>query len=168
MENIDFVVVFYVETCGCLTSSVYFNFDCSSNQTILYDHGAVNGLASTVNGSNAMESVLSLNDGRWSIPGEKFFPPANDGRNNLPVGIIRQPSPPPVLAQVQTEHVPISPSRVADPRPGPVKPFQEGASTTASYQHLHIVSLIILEIFDDINILQFFLHNYSIYSFVAN
>ncbi|WOH15865.1 hypothetical protein DCAR_0935411 [Daucus carota subsp. sativus] len=110
----------------------------SSNQTILYDHGAVNGLASTVNGSNAMESVLSLNDGRWSIPGEKFFPPANDGRNNLPVGIIRQPSPPPVLAQVQTEHVPISPSRVADPRPGPVKPFQEGASTTASYQHLHI------------------------------
>lgn len=112
----------------------------SSNQTILYDHGAVNGVASTVGGSSAMESVLSLNDGRWSIPAEKFFSPANnDGRNNhLPVGIIRQPSPPPVLAQVQTEHIPISPSRVADPRPGPVKPFQDGTSSSTSYQHLHI------------------------------
>lgn len=136
-----------------MCNSPFPTFDYSSNQTILYDHGAVNGLPSTVNGSSAMESVLSLNDGRWSIPAENFFPPGNnDGRNNhLPVGIIRQPSPPPVLAQVQTEHIPISPSRVADPRPGPVKPFQDGTSSSTSYQHLHIVSHIILEISGDIN-----------------
>lgn len=105
-----------------------------------------------------MESVLSLNDGRWSIPDEKFFPPVNnDGRNNhLPVGIIRQPSPPPVLAQVQTEHIPISPSRVADPRPGPVKPFQDGTSSSTSYQHLHIVSHRFLQIFGDISVFEVF------------
>ncbi|KAK1376329.1 AMSH-like ubiquitin thioesterase 3-like [Heracleum sosnowskyi] len=29
-------------------------------------------------------------------------------------------------------------SRVADPRPGPVKPFQDGTSSSTSYQFLHI------------------------------
>lgn len=80
--------------------------------------------------------MLSLDDGRW------LRPPYNSEANtdHSPLGIIRQPSPPPVLAQVQPECLPISPSRVADPRPGPAKPFQDGTPTSNSYQHLHIVS----------------------------
>lgn len=89
-----------------------------------------------------MDSVLSLDDGSWLSPAEDVFPPSrNEAMNDhFPLGIIRQPSPPPVLAQLQPECIPISPSRVADPRPGPVKPFQDGTSSSNSYQHLHIVS----------------------------
>lgn len=89
-----------------------------------------------------MASVLSLDDGRWLSPAENPCPPlTNEARNDhFPLGIIRQPSPPPVLAQVQPECIPIPPSRVADPRPGPLKQFQDGTSSSNSYQHLHIVS----------------------------
>lgn len=81
---------------------------------------------------STMESVLSLDDGRWMHPADEA---SND---NFLLGNIRQPSPPPVLAQVQPECLPISPSRVADPRPGPAKPFQDGTPSSSSYQHLHI------------------------------
>ncbi|KAK3008551.1 hypothetical protein RJ639_013396 [Escallonia herrerae] len=84
-------------------------------------------------GGSTMESVLSLDDGRWLRPAEELGPLYNNE-----VSIIRQPSPPPVLAQVQPEFLPISPSRVADPRPGPAKSFQDGTSNSNSYQHLHI------------------------------
>ncbi|XP_031128652.1 AMSH-like ubiquitin thioesterase 3 [Ipomoea triloba] len=85
-----------------------------------------------------MESVLSLDDGRWSQPTEDASSFYDDVRNdNLSSNIIHQPSPPPVLAQVQQEYRPISPSRVADPRPGPVKP-QDGMTGSNAYQHLHI------------------------------
>lgn len=114
----------------------------SQNQTGLYDHAALKDGDSSVNGSTVMASVLSLDDGRWLNPAENLSPPLiNEARNNhLLGGIIRQPSPPPVLAQVQPERTPIPPSRVADPRPGPVKQFQDGTFSTSSYQHLHIVS----------------------------
>ncbi|KAK2990273.1 hypothetical protein RJ640_014725 [Escallonia rubra] len=93
---------------------------------------AVKDYHSGVDGST-MESVLSLDDGRWLRPDEELGPLYNNE-----VSIIRQPSPPPVLAQVQPEFLPISPSRVADPRPGPAKSFQDGTPNSNSYQHLHI------------------------------
>ncbi|KAK3002124.1 hypothetical protein RJ639_022216 [Escallonia herrerae] len=84
-------------------------------------------------GGSTMESVLSLDDGRWLRPAEELGPLYNNE-----VSIIRQPSPPPVLAKVLPEFLPISPSRVADPRPGPAKSFQDGTSNSNSYQHLHL------------------------------
>lgn len=87
---------------------------------------------------SSMESVLSLDDGRWLKPSEdpgsltKEMMNENDQFDN-----IRQPSPPPVLALVQPELLPISPSRVADPRPGPPL-SQDGLPSSNSYQDLHI------------------------------
>ncbi|KAL6990044.1 AMSH-like ubiquitin thioesterase 3, variant 2 [Sarracenia purpurea var. burkii] len=87
-----------------------------------------------------MESLLSLDDGRWLRPSDESCPPLNNEASNGPLmlGNIRQPSPPPVLAQIKPEVLPISPSRVADPRPGPAKPFVDGMPSSNSYQHLHI------------------------------
>ncbi|KAK1407912.1 hypothetical protein QVD17_39539 [Tagetes erecta] len=82
--------------------------------------------------TSTMESVLSLDDGRWTRLTEDqdddFFLSGN----------IRQPSPPPVLARLQPEHSHISPSRVADPRPGPANSFQDDSPTSNAYHHLHI------------------------------
>ncbi|KAL5700945.1 ubiquitinyl hydrolase 1 [Ranunculus cassubicifolius] len=87
-------------------------------------------------GSNLiMDSVLSLDDGRWQNSADLSSP--GNLREDLQINIIRQPSPPPVLAQVQRASRPISPSRVADPRPGPAH-SQNGASDSNSYQELHI------------------------------
>ncbi|KAM7463129.1 hypothetical protein LguiA_031250 [Lonicera macranthoides] len=105
----------------------------SLNQVGQYVPAAVKDSSVRVDGST-MESVLSLDDGRWLRP--PYNNEANTDHSSL--GIIRQPSPPPVLAQVQPKCLPISPSRVADPRPGPAKPFQDGTPTSNSYQHLHI------------------------------
>ncbi|KAK6930241.1 USP8 dimerization domain [Dillenia turbinata] len=87
-----------------------------------------------------MESVLSLDDGQWLRPSEETSPilTCEAVENDFPPAIIRQPSPPPVLAQVQPDYHPISPSRVADPRPGPAKPSLDGMPNSDSYQHLHI------------------------------
>ncbi|XWS14158.1 hypothetical protein CRYUN_Cryun36dG0099700 [Craigia yunnanensis] len=89
---------------------------------------------------STMESVLSLDDGRWLHPAEESCPPLISEAREDPfqfVG-IKQPSPPPVLAQVHQDFTPIPPSKVADPRPGPAKPFQDGMPNSNSYQHLHI------------------------------
>lgn len=84
-----------------------------------------------------MESVLSLDDGRWTHPGQQ--PRVQFDSDDFFCGnIIRQPSPPPVLARVTPQHSPISPTRVADPRPGPAKSFQDNTPTPNGYQHLHI------------------------------
>lgn len=90
-----------------------------------------------------MESLLSLDDGRWLRPSDDSCSPLTNEASNGPLvlGNIRQPSPPPVLAQVQPKIMPIAPSRVADPRPGPAKPLQDGMPSSNSYQHLHIVGL---------------------------
>ncbi|KAH6769619.1 hypothetical protein C2S52_014422 [Perilla frutescens var. hirtella] len=86
---------------------------------------------------SSMESVLSLDDGRW-LGEESGLLQGNVESNDFQLSNIRQPSPPPVLAQVMPERRPISPSRVADPRPGPPKLSQDGLPTSNAYQDLHI------------------------------
>lgn len=113
--------------------------DLSLNQAGKHDVVAVKDVHSGLDGSN-MESVLSLDDGRWLRPSEESYPSfENEARNgHFLLGNIRQPSPPPVLAQVHPECGPISPARVADPRPGPAKSFQDDSASSNTYQHLHI------------------------------
>ncbi|XP_044486908.1 AMSH-like ubiquitin thioesterase 3 isoform X2 [Mangifera indica] len=111
----------------------------SLNQAGHYDvvplkRGEPGGAVST------MESVLSLDDGNWPKHAVDSCPPIVNEAREDPfqfVG-IKQPPPPPVLAQVQQEFAPISPSKVADPRPGPAKPSQDGTLSSSSYQHLHV------------------------------
>ncbi|XP_071692143.1 AMSH-like ubiquitin thioesterase 3 [Rutidosis leptorrhynchoides] len=113
----------------------YTDYNSSENlsliQSVQNDAPAFKDENSGVNIST-MESVLSLDDGRWSRPVEDQFED-----DDFHSGIIRQPSPPPVLARLQPEHSHISPSRVADPRPGPAS-FQEESPTSNTYHHLHI------------------------------
>lgn len=87
---------------------------------------------SSTNESEDMKSVLSLDDGRWSVPAEEqtSIPSASLEEELFQLN-IKQPSPPPVLAEVQR---PISPSSVADPTPG------LPTSGTARFQNLHVVS----------------------------
>ncbi|XP_010268042.1 PREDICTED: AMSH-like ubiquitin thioesterase 3 [Nelumbo nucifera] len=90
---------------------------------------------------STMEEVLSLDDGRWSQLPEEPCSSLNDDmmEDHYQLNNIRQqPSPPPVLAHVQQDFLPIPPSKVADPRPGPAKPLQDEMSNSNSYQHLHI------------------------------
>lgn len=90
--------------------------------------------------TSTMESVLSLDDGRWPHPAEELCPPLINEASDDPFQFvsIKQPLPPPVLAQVHQNYAPISPSRVADPRPGPAKPSQDGSPSTNTFQHLHV------------------------------
>lgn len=90
---------------------------------------------STTKDNDDMKSVLSLDDGRWSAPAEECTSAQSDSlEGELSQLNIRQPSPPPVLAEVHPDHRPISPSRVADPTPG------LAMSETGRYQNLHVVS----------------------------
>ncbi|KAL6627904.1 hypothetical protein ACP70R_031630 [Stipagrostis hirtigluma subsp. patula] len=82
--------------------------------------------------SDDMQSVLSLDDGRWSLPVEEHASVSPGLEAEFSQLNIRQPSPPPVLAQVHPERGPIPPSRVADPRPG------LATSDTGRYQNLHV------------------------------
>ncbi|KAG2726956.1 hypothetical protein I3760_01G137500 [Carya illinoinensis] len=84
-----------------------------------------------------MESVLSLDDGRWSCPTESCSLLINEARED-PFQLFKQPSIPPVLVQLQQDVTPIPSSKVADPRPGPAKSSQDGMPNSESYQHLHI------------------------------
>lgn len=125
----------------CLYSILYHYFY-SLNQV-----GQQELVATKDSNSNAkkstMESVLSLDDGSW-LAEESGLLQGNMESNDFQLSNIRQPSPPPVLAQVMPEHRPISPSRVADPRPGPPKLSQDGLPSSNSYQDLHIVSVLSL------------------------
>ncbi|CAM8889545.1 unnamed protein product [Rhodiola kirilowii] len=87
---------------------------------------------------NPMESVLSLDDGRWSSPQNETRLQINDADDEDFFQLVKQPSPPPVLAQINQEYSPIHPSKVADPRPGKAKVSQDGTPSSSSYQHLHI------------------------------
>ncbi|PWA36681.1 JAB1/Mov34/MPN/PAD-1 [Artemisia annua] len=58
-----------------------------------------------------MDSVLSLDDGRWSRPAAQDVCSQFDVDDFLS-GNIRQPSPTPVLARLQTERTHISPAQV--------------------------------------------------------
>ncbi|CAN1181631.1 AMSH-like ubiquitin thioesterase 3 [Linum perenne] len=112
--------------------------DASLEQAGLYEGVATKNNESEGLGA-VMDSVLSLDDGKWIHPTEE---PGNtlvrEGRDDpfQFVG-IRQPSPPPVLAQVQHEYAHIPPSKVADPRPGPA-PCQDGMSDSNSFQDVHV------------------------------
>nr|CAB3481064.1 unnamed protein product [Digitaria exilis] len=79
-----------------------------------------------------MLSVLSLDDGRWSLPVEEPASVSPGLQEEFSQLNIRQPSVPPVVAQMHSERVPIPASRVADPRPG------LGTSETGRYQSLHV------------------------------
>lgn len=80
-----------------------------------------------------MKSVLSLDDGRWSKLAEECASvPSVSLEEELSQLSIKQPSPPPVLAEL--ERRPIAPSEVADPTPG------LAVSETGRYQNLHVVS----------------------------
>lgn len=95
---------------------------------------------------STMESVLSLDDGNWPKHAVDSCPPIVNEAREDPFQFVgvKQPPPPPVLAQVQQEFAPISPSKVADPRPGPAKPSQDGTLSSSSYQHLHVVGFSVL------------------------
>ncbi|KAK9161709.1 hypothetical protein Syun_008050 [Stephania yunnanensis] len=89
--------------------------------------------------SSMMESVLSLDDGRWSNTAENPCSYDRTRENPVQLSNIWQPPPPPVLARVQQDLLPIPPSKVADPRPGPATPSsQNPMSNSNPYQHLHI------------------------------
>ncbi|XP_062199403.1 AMSH-like ubiquitin thioesterase 3 [Phragmites australis] len=79
-----------------------------------------------------MQSVLLLDDGRWSLPVEEPASVSPGLEAEFSQLNIRQPSPPPVLAQVHPERGPIPPSRVADPRPG------LATSDAGRYKNLHV------------------------------
>ncbi|OEL33858.1 AMSH-like ubiquitin thioesterase 3 [Dichanthelium oligosanthes] len=84
----------------------------------------------STNDNDDMKSVLSLDDGRWSVPAKEQPPlPSASLEEELFQLNIKQPSPPPVLAEVQR---PISPSRVADPTPG------LPTSGPVRFQNLHV------------------------------
>lgn len=93
--------------------------------------------------TSTMDSVLSLDDGRWMRPTvESYAPLVTESREDpLQLLNIKQPLPPPVLAQVYPERAPIPPSKVADPRPGPAKSSHDSEHGPTTYQHLHVVSL---------------------------
>ncbi|GAV87870.1 JAB domain-containing protein [Cephalotus follicularis] len=118
-----------------LTSSENLGVNQVGQQSILAIKDAYPGRA-----SSTMESVLSLDDGRWAHPTEESCPPlvSEAMKDPFQMVTVRQPSPPPVLAQVQHEYAPIPPSKVADPRPGPAKSSQDGLPSSNSYQDLHV------------------------------
>ncbi|KAI4338542.1 hypothetical protein MLD38_023589 [Melastoma candidum] len=105
----------------------------SINQTGSYDVVAVEDAGY----SSTMESILSLDDGRWSRPAAPSSDALTAEMMDDPFRFVgvKQPLPPPVLAEVRHHLAPIPPSQVADPRPGPAKSSQYGQST---YQHLHV------------------------------
>ncbi|CAN0888619.1 AMSH-like ubiquitin thioesterase 3 [Linum grandiflorum] len=115
----------------------------SAQDASLEQSGGFEGIATKNNVSEGlggvMDSVLSLDDGKWihptEEPGNTLVREAREDPFQF-VG-IRQPSPPPVLAQVQHEYAQIPPSKVADPRPGPA-PCQDGISDSNSFQDVHV------------------------------
>ncbi|KAF3789784.1 AMSH-like ubiquitin thioesterase 3 [Nymphaea thermarum] len=90
-------------------------------------------------GMSAMDSVLSLDDGRWSLPEEKLLQtvPSDTGISSTEPMVIRQPTPPPVLAQVEAFN-PIPPSEVADPTPGPALSSCDGPDRSKTLLRLHL------------------------------
>lgn len=80
-----------------------------------------------------------MDDGRWSTPQDETRLQVNYADDTDFFQLVKQPSPPPVLSQINQEHSPIHPSKVADPRPGLANFSQDGTPSSSLYQHLHIV-----------------------------
>ncbi|KAL4179076.1 hypothetical protein AMTRI_Chr13g85490 [Amborella trichopoda] len=96
------------------------------------------GTGSTLH-SSTIESVLSLDDGRGFLHSEEPCPISMANTLEVPVkfDIIRQPSPPPVLADVQ-DLIPPAPPQVIDSRIGLAKPSQEELVQSESPLQLHV------------------------------
>lgn len=90
--------------------------------------------------TSTMDSILSLDDGRWLHPtAESCSPVVTEPREDFLQSLnIKQPLPPPVLAQVHPERACIPHSKVADPRPGPAKSSHDSGHGPTTFQHLHI------------------------------
>ncbi|XP_023633656.1 LOW QUALITY PROTEIN: AMSH-like ubiquitin thioesterase 3 [Capsella rubella] len=120
------------------------NTDWGSAENSGLIEAAPSGSSTSLNGDSqevaTLNSVLSLDDGRWQRHSEainsQFISDATEDPFQF-VG-MRQPSPPPVLAQVHQERAQICPSKVADPRPGPAISALEGKEGSNTYQHLHV------------------------------
>ncbi|GER26117.1 COP9 signalosome complex subunit 5 [Striga asiatica] len=84
------------------------------------------------------EPFLSLDDRRWLHPSEKYGPPLkHDIKNHdLQLGSIRQPTPPPILAQVQTKLLQVYPYKVS----WESSTSEGGLSGSRSYHDVHIVT----------------------------
>ena len=93
---------------------------------------------------STMDSVLSLDHGRWWCLAEEFNSPILNESWEDPLQLlsIKQPSCPPVLAQVHQEYAPVPP-KVADPRLRRVKSSKKSTFGPATYQLLHVVILFI-------------------------
>lgn len=109
----------------------------SSVPSILNENGSYGSSTTSLDGSKNvngdLQSVLSLDDGRWSLQVKEPASVSHAGfEAELSQLNIRQPSPPPVIAQVYPKRRPVSPSRVADPRPG------LATCDTGRFQNLHV------------------------------
>ncbi|CAA0824134.1 AMSH-like ubiquitin thioesterase 3 [Striga hermonthica] len=82
------------------------------------------------------EPFLSLDDRRWLHPSEKSGPPLkHDIKNHdLPLGSIRQPTPPPILAQVHSKLLQVYPYKVS----WESSTSEGGLSGSRSYHDVHI------------------------------
>lgn len=100
------------------------------NQDLLYGPSRSQDFPSNKN--EDMQSVLSLDDGRLSLPVEEATSVSPGFEEEFSQLNIRQPSPPPVMAQVHPQHRAISTSTVADLGPG------IASSSTGRYQNLHV------------------------------
>ncbi|KAL0367787.1 UNVERIFIED_CONTAM: AMSH-like ubiquitin thioesterase 3 [Sesamum radiatum] len=83
--------------------------------------------------NSTLDSVLSLDEDRWLHAAEESGLPQKNELENYDIhwGNIRQPMPPPVLAQVHPALLPICPSRSSTIS-------EDGLSSSISYQDLHI------------------------------
>ena len=89
---------------------------------------------------STLESVLQLNIGRWSLHAEEPCPTVISDTTEAPVqtDIIRQPSPPPVLADVH-DLMSITSTQVTDLTSGPENSFQDELVCHEPPSQLHIV-----------------------------
>ncbi|RWR85352.1 AMSH-like protein ubiquitin thioesterase 1 [Cinnamomum micranthum f. kanehirae] len=88
---------------------------------------------------STLESVLQMNDSRWSLHAEEPCPTVISDTTEAPVqtDIIRQPSPPPVLADVH-DLMSITSTQVTDLTSGPEKSFQDELVCHEPPSQLHI------------------------------
>ncbi|KAF8046917.1 hypothetical protein N665_3338s0002 [Sinapis alba] len=115
----------------------------SAENSALIDAGpsrsstSLNGVSQ---GVSTLNPVLSLDDGRWQRHSEAVTSQFVSDATEDPFQFVgmKQPTPPPVLAQVHQEFAQICPSKVADPRPGPALPSLEEKEGSNAYQHLHV------------------------------
>ncbi|KAL6007516.1 hypothetical protein ACLOJK_033014 [Asimina triloba] len=89
---------------------------------------------------STLESVLSLDDGRWSLQAEQPSPMTTlNTLESSHMDVVRQPTPPPVLAEIQ-DLVPVTSLQDTDSRTGPENSFQDALIHSEKPLELHISS----------------------------